>query len=91
MRGIFKFDRRQEEERLRLAEELIRRVDPGPYEDPNYLALLAFQAASIEMCLRSLSGERTNEPWSRFLRAPHIRPTSTRSRRFSRRSNMSSS
>jgi hypothetical protein len=67
MRGFFKFDRRQEEERLRLAEELIRRVDPGPYEDPNYLALLAFQAASIEMCLRSLSGERTNEPWSRFL------------------------
>jgi hypothetical protein len=33
-RGIFKFERHKEEERLRLAEDLIRRVDPGPYEDP---------------------------------------------------------
>lgn len=66
-RGVFKYDRQQEEERMRLAEDLVRRVDPGPYEDPNYLALLAYQAASLEMSLRFLAQDRENERWSRFL------------------------
>lgn len=66
-RGIFKFDRRQEETRMRLAEDLIRRVDPGPYEDPSYLALLAFQAASIEMAFENLAGGPDPQRWSQFL------------------------
>lgn len=66
-RGIFKFDRSQELKRVRLAEEIIGRVDPGPYEDPSYLAMLAFQAASIEMAFESLSGAEEAERWSQFL------------------------
>lgn len=53
-RGVFKFDRKQEEERINLAEELVRRVEPGPFESPNYLALLAYQAASVELVLSGL-------------------------------------
>lgn len=65
-RGLWKFERELEVERIRLAEDLIRRVDPGPYEDPNYFALLAYQAASIEMAARHLlKGE--DQRWSRFL------------------------
>lgn len=66
-RGIFKFDRCQELRRIQLAEDLIRRVNPGPYEDPSYLALLAFQAASIEMAFEQLTGKEEAERWSQFL------------------------
>jgi hypothetical protein len=53
-RGIFKFDREKETKRISRAEELIRRVDPGPFEDPTFLALLAYQAASVELVLLDL-------------------------------------
>lgn len=66
-RGVFKFDRKQELRRLSLSEELLRRIDPGPYEDPNYLALLAFQAASAEMGFEALSQRPEPERWSHFL------------------------
>jgi hypothetical protein len=45
------FDPKLETQRIDLADELIRRSDPGPFEDPRYLALLAYQAASLEMAL----------------------------------------
>jgi hypothetical protein len=48
-RGPFKYNRKTEEERIKRAEDIIKRIQPGPYEDPNYFALLAYQAASIEM------------------------------------------
>jgi hypothetical protein len=46
-----------------LAEDLIRRIDPGPFEDPIYLALLAYQTASIELAF----GEEIDLDWSKFL------------------------
>jgi hypothetical protein len=66
-RGVFKFDRKQELRRLSLGEDLLRRVDPGPYEDPNYLALLAFQAASAEMGFEVLSHRPEPGRWSHYL------------------------
>jgi hypothetical protein len=47
-RGAFTFEPELEAERIARGEALIRRVDPGPHEDVNYFAMLAYQAASIE-------------------------------------------
>lgn len=67
-RNGIRLDRKLEERRIALAENLIRRVDPGPFEDPVYLALIAYQAASIEMALPdSIEGKRADPGWSRFL------------------------
>jgi hypothetical protein len=62
-RGVFRFHRESEEERIRRSEELVRRVQPGPFEDPGYFAFLAYEAASIEMALPKVDKER----FSRFL------------------------
>lgn len=53
-RGEFSFHRDLECERMQRAEELIRRVAPGPYEDPGYFAYLAYEAASFEMVFPKL-------------------------------------
>jgi hypothetical protein len=67
-RGGLRFEREQEERRIALAEDLIRRTDPGPFEDPVYLALLAYQAASIEMALPdNIDGKQVDWGWPRFL------------------------
>ncbi len=66
-RGVFMFDPTKERERIMLAEVLIRRVDPGPFEDPNFLALLAYQAASVESVLLGLLREKAQERLSKFL------------------------
>jgi hypothetical protein len=47
-RGVFRFNRRNEKERIERAEDVVRRTQPGPFEDPRYFAILAYQAASIE-------------------------------------------
>jgi hypothetical protein len=65
-RGAFRFNREMEEERIRLSEDLVRRVQPGPFEDPNYFALLTYQAASIEMAMRALL-KKDNDRFSLFL------------------------
>ncbi len=63
-----KYDRELEEKRIALAEDLVRRVDPGPHEDPIYLALLAYEAAAIEVALSDRPNpNRTNQGWSKFL------------------------
>ena len=49
--GIFKYPLEAEQFRRHLTEEIIHRVEPGPGENPFFLALLARQAASIEMYL----------------------------------------
>jgi hypothetical protein len=68
VRDGLKFNPELEEKRIALAEDLIRRVDPGPFEDPVYLSLLAYQAASIEMALLDRSdGKQIDWGWSRFL------------------------
>jgi hypothetical protein len=68
VRDGLKFDPELEEMRIALAEDLIRRVDPGPFEDPIYLSLLAYQAASIEMALPASSGGKPIDwGWSKFL------------------------
>jgi hypothetical protein len=48
-RGSFTYVKELEVERLARGEALIRRVQPGPFEDPVYFALLAYQAASLEL------------------------------------------
>jgi len=50
-RGCYKYPRKEEDQRILHAEEIIRRVRPGPFEDPNYFALLAYQAASVEITI----------------------------------------
>ena len=67
-RDGFTFNPEEEERRIALAEDLIRRTDPGPFEDPNYLALLAYQAASIELVWpQIIRSEQIDWVWSRFL------------------------
>lgn len=67
-RGIYKYERSKEADRLARAERLIARVEPGPDEDANYFAFLAYQAASLEMALQELT-KATEEPreWDRIL------------------------
>jgi hypothetical protein len=47
-----------EQERWRRTVDIMKRVQPGPLEDPSYLEMLARQAASVEMSLRG--GELTS-------------------------------
>ncbi|MGC3946355.1 MAG: hypothetical protein QM762_17855 [Chryseolinea sp.] len=63
-RGFFSFHRQNELERIKVARELIIRTEPGPFEDPNYMALMAYQAASVEMIVRML---KKDMPPSKFL------------------------
>jgi hypothetical protein len=74
-RVLWKYVRQIEEERIRLAEEVVCRVSPSPFEYPTYLALLAYQAASIEIAFGSPSEGRRHE-CSTFLRgtvhAPNV-------------------
>lgn len=60
-RGAFTYEPGQEAERIARGEELIRRVDPGPYEDPGYFAMLAYQAASLGL------GFPSSDVFSKFL------------------------
>ena len=48
-RGAFTYEPDVEADRIARGEALIHRVAPGPQEDPNYFAMLAYQAASLEM------------------------------------------
>lgn len=66
-RGAFSFYRSLELERLARGEALIRRVRPGIFEDPSYFALLAYQAASLEMAWGCLAPAAPPETFSRFL------------------------
>jgi hypothetical protein len=47
--GWFRYDAANEQLRWDRTEAVLRRVDPGPYEDPRYIEMLARQAASIEL------------------------------------------
>ena len=49
--GPFRYDPSVEQERLDRTDQIIARVDPGPYEDGRYLEFLARQAASVEMAI----------------------------------------
>lgn len=71
-RGAFRYEREREGTRIARAQALIRRVAPGPFEDPNYFAILAYQAASVEMAyelLAELLAQRAPAPdrFSKFL------------------------
>jgi hypothetical protein len=54
--GAFKYEAAQEEARWAMTREILRRVSPGPHEDPRYLEMLAREAASVEYIL---AGDRT--------------------------------
>jgi hypothetical protein len=67
-RGPFRFGREAEERRIAVAADIITRSDPGPYEDAVYLALLAYQAASVAMAYAPLSDPPMAPPhFARFL------------------------
>ncbi len=68
-RGGMCFHRELEERRIDTAEALVTRIAPGHFEDPVYLALMAYQAASIMMALpdEAAGGRRKGPDWSRFL------------------------
>jgi len=67
-RDGFTYNRKLELQRIALAKDLLRRTDPGPFEDPSYLAMLAYQAASLEMAFpKRIGGKKTDPGWSRFL------------------------
>lgn len=67
-RGAFRYDRKIEEGRIARAQALIRRVAPGPFEDPSYFAILAYQASSIEMAYEHMSTQSTErDRFSKFL------------------------
>ena len=54
-RGAFRYHADREAARIARGEAFIRRVQPGPLEDPNYFAMLAYQAASIELTYAELA------------------------------------
>ncbi|MHA7289557.1 hypothetical protein ACX80V_07925 [Arthrobacter sp. MDT3-24] len=56
-RGIWTYDPDLETRRIAYGQTLIRRVAPGPREDPGYLAFLAHQAASIELAYELLGSD----------------------------------
>jgi hypothetical protein len=67
-RGPFTYDRKLEMQRLALAKALVQRSDPGPLEDPVYLAMLAYQAASLQLAFpKRLGDKQIDLGWSRFL------------------------
>lgn len=67
-RGAFQYDEALERERIARADALIRRVAPVQLEDPNYLAFLAYQAASIELAHEHLfKGVAGRDAFSKFL------------------------
>ena len=67
-RGPFTYDRKLEQQRIARAKALVQRSDPGPFEDPVYLAMLAYQAASLELAFpKRLGDKRIDHGWSRFL------------------------
>ena len=66
-RGAF-YNRARETKRIARAAALIRRVAPVSLEDPNYLAFLAYQAASVELAYEHLpDGLAGRDAFSRFL------------------------
>jgi hypothetical protein len=67
-RGGFTYERELEKQRIALAGDLLRRTDPGPFEDPSYLAMLAYQAASLEMAFpKRIQTRKTDPGFARFL------------------------
>lgn len=66
-RGAFSYDAAAEAQRIERGEALIRRVDPGPFEDPRYLALLADQAAALELAYEQMWPALPPSTFDRFL------------------------
>lgn len=54
-RGAYRYYKDLELERIARGKSIIRRVQPGPFEDPAYLAILAFEAASLELAWERLA------------------------------------
>jgi hypothetical protein len=64
-RDGFSYHRELEERRIAKAKAIIQRIEPGPFESPIYLSMLAYQAASIEMAFGMLNIDTTQ--FSKFL------------------------
>jgi hypothetical protein len=78
--GELKYPVQSERARWKHIREMLKRIDPGPHEDPNYLVLLCRQAASIEMSLTTIdgltSGQVPQEILSRILIGTTAEPRS---------------
>jgi hypothetical protein len=66
-RGPFSFEPDLEQRRIARGEEIIRRVDPGPFEDPSYFAMLAYEAASLELAGADIAAPGSPDHFARFL------------------------
>lgn len=49
--GAFKYPESTERLRWSRTREILERIKPGPHEDADYIAMLAHQAAAIELCI----------------------------------------
>jgi hypothetical protein len=64
--GVFKYPVESERRRWARTREILERISPGPHEDPTYVAMLAHQAAAIELVLGDWAG--SNGPASELAR-----------------------
>lgn len=62
--GPFRYPEHTERLRWARTRDIIKRVSPGQDEDPNYLEMIARQAASVEMILRHEHEAEANGPVS---------------------------
>lgn len=61
--GWFQYSYATERERWELTDAIIERVNPGPFEDPRILAMLARQAASVEFVLGAADSQLSQLHW----------------------------
>jgi hypothetical protein len=66
-RGAFTYEEARESDRIARGEAIIRRVAPGPFEDPTYFAMLAYQAASLELALEGITKAELRNRLSTYL------------------------
>ena len=59
---VFKYPADAEHARWALTRQIIERVNPGPFEDPVFLEMLARQAASVELALHPSDREGAISP-----------------------------
>ena len=75
---MFKYPASTERQRWSKTREILERTQPGPHEDANYIAMLAHQAAAIELGIteRSAITERNPDLLSRIIIGTTVEPRS---------------
>jgi hypothetical protein len=82
--GVFRYPVETERRRWARTRDILERIQPGPHEDENYVAMLAHQAAAIELTIESWSGfaDRNPDLCSRILVGTTVAPRSQGSARL---------